>query len=88
MMLPRKRASHPCPCCGCLTMPVPPEDALGFICPVCYWENDVFALADDEPSDCNEGLTLLEGRENFRRLGACTADCVQYTRPPRRHELP
>lgn len=33
---------YPCPCCGNLTLPVKPEDAVAFICPVCFWENDVF----------------------------------------------
>lgn len=33
---------YPCPCCGYLTYPVPREDAIAYICPVCFWENDVF----------------------------------------------
>lgn len=84
----RKKKYTSCPCCGCLTLPRAREDALGFICPVCFWENDVFTLADDEPSDCNHGLTLLEGRENYHRLGACTEDCVKYVRKPKKFEQP
>lgn len=33
---------YPCPCCGYLTFPVPGEEAMAFICPVCFWENDIF----------------------------------------------
>lgn len=25
--------SYPCPCCGCLTFPVPKEEAIAYICP-------------------------------------------------------
>lgn len=42
---------YPCPCCGYLTYPVPREDAIAYICPVCFWENDVFVTSDDEPSE-------------------------------------
>ena len=60
---------YPCPCCGQITLPVPPEEAVAYICPVCWWENDVFISSDNEPSDENHGLTLSQGRENVRRLG-------------------
>jgi hypothetical protein len=33
---------YKCLCCGNYTLPVEPEAAVAFICPVCYWENDVF----------------------------------------------
>ena len=32
--------NYPCPCCGFLTLPVPREEAIAYICPVCFWEND------------------------------------------------
>lgn len=49
---------YPCPCCGYLTYPVPQEEAIAYICPVCFWENDVFVTSDDEPSDENHGIPL------------------------------
>ena len=49
---------YPCPCCGNITLPVPQEDAIAFICPICLWENDVFITSDEEPSDENHGMTL------------------------------
>ena len=60
---------YPCPCCGYLTLPVPREEALAYICPVCFWENDVFDPGEDDPSDENQGMTLRQGRENYRRWG-------------------
>ena len=56
---------------GQITLPVPPEEAVAYICPVCWWENDVFISSDNEPSDENHGLTLSQGRENVRRFGTC-----------------
>ena len=58
-----------CPCCGQPTYPVAPENALAYICPVCYWENDLFVHTDDEPSDENRQLTLNQARENYREFG-------------------
>lgn len=79
---------YPCPCCGYLTIPVPKEEALAFICPVCYWENDVFDPGEDDPSDENGGMTLREGRENFKKYGAVRPDLVRHARPPRPGEIP
>ena len=73
---------YPCPCCGYLTSPVPPNEDCGYICPVCFWENDAFIASDDEPSDSNHGLTLNEGRANFLRCGACDERMLRYVRPP------
>lgn len=79
---------YPCPCCGYLTFPVSKEDAIAYICPVCFWENDVFDPGEDDSSDENRGMTLREGRENFRRYGAVRPDLVQHVRPPRSEEIP
>lgn len=79
---------YPCPCCGCLTFPVPREEAIAYICPVCFWENDVFDPGEDDPSDENGGMTLRQGRENYRKWGAVRPDLVPYARPPRPGERP
>ena len=52
---------YPCPCCGYLTYPVPREEAIAYICPVCFWENDVFVTSDDEFSKMKNhaGYTYL-----------------------------
>ena len=79
---------YPCPCCGYLTLPVPRAEAIASICPVCFWENDVFDPGEDDPSDENRGLTLRQGRENYRRWGAVRPDLVVHARPPRPEERP
>ena len=79
---------YPCPCCGCLTLPVPSEDALAYVCPVCFWENDVFIVTDEEPSDENHGMTLWEARSNYREFGACCERMLCYVRKPYPQELP
>ena len=57
---PEPEGKYPCPCCSCITFPVPWEEAVAFICPVCFWENDLFLSREDEPSDENHGLTLAQ----------------------------
>lgn len=73
-----------CRCCEHLTI-----DARGDydICPVCFWEDDNVPGYDD-PSGANHGLTLAEGRENYRMIGACEIDMLQYVRPALLEEVP
>ena len=47
---PPPKGRFPCPCCGYLTYPTPKEYAVAYICPVCFWENDVFTSDEDELS--------------------------------------
>ena len=79
---------YPCPCCGFLTLPVSREEAIAYICPVCFLENDVFDPGEDDPSDENRGMTLRQGRENYLRWGAVRPDLASHARPPRPEELP
>jgi len=62
---------YKCKCCGNKTLPAPPEEAVAYICPDCWWENDVFITGENEPSDENHGLTLAEGRKNYEKYGIC-----------------
>ena len=62
---------YKCKCCGHETLPVPPEDAVAYICPICWWENDVFTADDDEPSDENHGISLNRARKNYIAHGIC-----------------
>ena len=79
---------YPCPCCGYLTYPVPREDAIAYICPVCFWENDVFVTSDDEPSDENHGIPLRTAQENYRSFGACARTMLRDVREPKPEEIP
>ncbi len=40
----------------------------------------------DIPSGANDGLTLREGRENYKRFGACEEEMVKYVRKPHKGE--
>lgn len=62
---------YKCKCCGHETLPVPPEEAVAYICPICRWENDVFTADDDEPSDENHGISLNRARKNYIAHGIC-----------------
>ena len=79
---------YPCPCCGYLTLPAPREEAIAFICPVCFWENDVFTHSDDEPSDENHGMTLKQGRAAYRAFGAVQERFRSLVRAPEADEVP
>ena len=80
-------ADAPCPCCGYITIPNG-GDALAYICPVCLWEIDLFITSDDEPSDQNHGLTLMQARANYRTCGAVLPSLKKYGRVPREEEIP
>ena len=77
----------PCPCCGCITIPNH-GDALGYICPVCLWEIDLFIASDHEPSDQNHGLTLRQAQENYRRFGVVLPELKRHCRAPLKEESP
>ena len=80
---------YKCKCCNHETLSVPPKDAVGFVCPICWWENDVFATDDDEPSDENHGLTLNQGRKNYRDHGICDLSLKDPNgRTPKKHSIP
>lgn len=78
---------HPCPCCGLITIPNN-GDALAYICPVCFWEIDLFIQGDDEASDQNNGLTLSEARKNYQRFGAVLPRLKEHCRQPKNYEYP
>lgn len=40
----------------------------------------------DIPSGANHGLTLRQGKENYRKYGACEKDMQKYTRKPKKCE--
>lgn len=76
----------PCPCCGYITIPNK-GDALAYICPVCYWEIDLFINSDNEISDLNNGITLIEARYNYKVFGASHKRLKKYCRQPKEKEI-
>ncbi len=78
---------HQCKCCGCYTLIGTKEDIAWDICPVCYWENDVFGTDPNTYSGANH-MTLAEGRENYQKFSACDVKMLPHVRPPFPGELP
>lgn len=73
-----------CVCCGYKTID---ERADYEICPVCFWENDALDISElYTPSGANHGLTIKEGRVNYREFGACKIDFIGNVRPPKDEE--
>ena len=78
--------NSPCPCCGFITIPYN-GDALAYICPVCFWEIDLFIQSIDEISDQNHGLTLNEARRNYQQFGAVLPNKKKYCRQPKKMNI-
>lgn len=84
--LTEQRNRYSCPCCGYDTYKEPLEKSNGFICPVCFWENDRLAKTEADISEANHGLTLNQAKENYRKFGACAEGMISYARPPAEEE--
>lgn len=78
--------NYQCPCCGYYTYNFPASEDCGYICPVCFWENDPFIVSDDDPSDSNHGITLKKARINYLEFGACEKEMLCHVRPPEDNE--
>ena len=92
-----------CPCCGCRTLNERGAYDICPVCfweddaYIVVKEGKINAVrfdkevSDDDlldvPSGANHGLTLREGRDNYRRLGACEESMRMNVRKPRRSEL-
>jgi hypothetical protein len=66
---------HQCHCYDYVTLP---ERGMHLICPVCFPEDDGQDIDEiDQSSGPNTGITLREGRANFKRHGACAQRFVE-----------
>ena len=69
-----------CPCCDYISLP---ERGNYLICPICFWEDDGQDIDElDESSGPNHGITLREGRSNFKKLGACEESMIKHVLKP------
>ncbi len=72
-----------CPVCGCRTLNGRGEDE---ICQVCYWQDD--GMYDEyEPNGANNGLTILQAKDNFVKCGAFDEEFAKSTRKPVKSEI-
>ncbi|WP_117213482.1 CPCC family cysteine-rich protein [Allorhizocola rhizosphaerae] len=65
----RRKAAEKASACLCCRHRTFAERGDGYICPVCFWQDDGDAL--DRPSAANGGLTLAQARRNYAAFGAC-----------------
>lgn len=57
------------PCCDYISLP---ERGNYLIWPICFWEDDGQEIDElDKQSGLNHGITLRQGRLNFKEFGAC-----------------
>jgi hypothetical protein len=70
---------YPCPCCGYLIYDEPPGTY--FICPICFWEDDLVQLVFPDGGGGANRESLIEAQQNFAKFGACSEDC-RSVRPP------
>lgn len=59
----------PCPCCGHLVFDGDPGTEE--ICPICYWQDDLFGLLDPFRALGPNKVSLIQAQGNFALLGLC-----------------
>ena len=60
---------YACPCCSYYTFEKRPSGTY-YICPVCYWEDDIVQLEDPDFSGGANEVSLNKAKENFKKFGA------------------
>ena len=78
---------YKCECCGNFTLP---EQSSGtyYICKVCFWEDDYVQLQDPDYAGGANECSLNQGRENYKKFGACEERLIEFARKPYPEELP
>ncbi len=51
------------------------------ICPICFWEDDVFQLYFPNQAGGPNPYSLMESQVNFVQFGACNREMVKNVRP-------
>ena len=63
-----------CSCCDYFTL----EERGGYeVCPICFWEDDGMDIDEADTHSGPNHITLREGRQNFKKLGACDSAMVK-----------
>lgn len=57
-----------CKCCGCAAMDTADEYD---ICPVCFWEKDIYQEENPDESEGANKVSLNEAKRNYAEFGAC-----------------
>lgn len=83
----KDQRGFPCPCCGYLTRS---EEKHGTfeICPVCNWEDDDSQFENPSLDGGANRESLLEAKENYKRIGAISQEALKLVRQPLQNEIP
>lgn len=68
-----------CPCCGYKTLD---RERAWDICPVCFWEDDAIQYDKPEYSGGANRISLIEARENYKKIGCVEEEFKQFVREP------
>ena len=76
---------YQCPCCEYYTYNVPANEDCGYICPVCFWENDplLLPIVNQATQSRND---IERGKNNYLKFGACEKAMLCHVRPPKDNE--
>lgn len=74
-------AHYFCPCCGYDTLTEEPPGTYD-ICRVCFWEDDPVQFKDPAYEGGANTVSLIQGRINFEKYGACKKEMVKNTVKP------
>ncbi|MFT4008234.1 MAG: CPCC family cysteine-rich protein [Lacrimispora sp.] len=77
---------YKCVCCGNRTLSGEPPGTFE-ICPVCYWEDDNVQFDDPDYEGGANDISLNKARENYKRIGAISADCLGHVRKALEDEI-
>jgi hypothetical protein len=58
----------PCPCCGYRVFEYEPGSHK--VCPICYWEDNLVQLRFPLMPGAANHVSLVEGQQNYKRIGA------------------
>lgn len=73
-----------CHCCGFYTVE---NKVVSDICPVCFWQKDIY---QEKHIDDNGGpnlVSLREAKENFHKFGAIEEQFKNFVRLPLKEEM-
>lgn len=79
-------AKYKCICCGNCTLSSESPGTFE-ICPVCYWEDDNIQFDNPDYEEGANNISLNKARENFKRIGAISVECLKYVRKPLEDEI-
>jgi hypothetical protein len=75
-----KTERFPCPCCGYQVYSQQPGSYQ--TCPICGWQDNLAQLRFPRMPNAANGVSLIEGQDNFERIGSAERRHTRETRAP------